>query len=146
MKKIIIIAAMLLGFAVAASAQPRAIGLRGGIGVANISYQHSMGFDFVEAGVGLWGSGFSVEGIYNVMLAQPSWTNKGEWGVYAGGGARVGVGNVFSLGVGGQVGLEYTFWFPLQLSLDIRPMINVTNLKTNPVDGFYPTLGIRYKF
>ena len=146
MKKIIIIAAMLLGFAVAASAQPRAIGLRGGIGTANISYQHSMGSDFVEACVGLLGSGFSVEGIYNVMLAQPSWTNKGEWGVYAGGGARVGVGNVFSLGVGGQVGLEYTFWFPLQLSLDIRPMINVTNLKTNPVSGFYPTLGIRYKF
>ena len=145
MKKIILAAALVLGFAVAASAQPRAIGVRIGNG-GEISYQHSMGSDFVEAGVGLWGSGFSVEGIYNVMLAQPNWTNKGEWGVYAGGGARVGVGNVFSLGVGGQVGLEYTFWFPLQLSLDIRPMINVTNLKTNPVDGFYPTLGIRYKF
>ena len=106
MKKIIIIAAMLLGFAVAASAQPRAIGIRN----AGISYQHSMGADFIEAGVGLYGSAFSVEGVYNIMLAQPSWTSRGEWGFYAGPGANVGLGNKWlNVAVVGQVGLEYTF-------------------------------------
>ena len=39
MKKILLIAAMVLGFAVAASAQPRAIGLRGGVG---LSYEERM--------------------------------------------------------------------------------------------------------
>jgi hypothetical protein len=42
MKKIIVIAALMLGFAVAAVAQPRAIGGRLGNG-AEVSYQHSLG-------------------------------------------------------------------------------------------------------
>ena len=54
MKKIILIAAMVLGFAVAAVAQPRAIGLRGGYGV-ELSYQHTLGENFVEANLGLTG-------------------------------------------------------------------------------------------
>ena len=154
MKKIILAAAMVLGFAIAATAQPRAIGVRIGNG-AEISYQHSFNANFLEVDGGV-GLGFDktfnlgATGIYNFMIAQPAWTDRGEWGFYAGPGASVGLGlgdvNYLTLGAAGMVGLEYTFWFPLQLSLDIRPMINVTNLKTNPVSGFYPTLGIRYKF
>ncbi len=54
MKKIIIIAALALGFAVAASAQPRAIGGRLGNGL-EASYQHTVrGADFVEANLGLF--------------------------------------------------------------------------------------------
>ena len=143
MKKILLIAAMVLGFAVAASAQPRAIGLRGGVGLANVTYQHSMGTNFLEAGLGLYDSAFSVEGVYNFMLAQPSWTSRGEWGVYAGPGANVVLGNsVFDIAVVGQVGLEYTFWFPLQLSIDVRPPFGLNN----GFSGFYPALGIRYRF
>ena len=143
MKKILLIAAMVLGFAVAASAQPRAIGLRGGVGLANVTYQHSMGTNFLEAGLGLYGSAFSVEGVYNFMLAQPSWTSRGEWGVYAGPGANVVLGNsVFDIAVAGQVGLEYTFWFPLQLSIDVRPQFGLNY----GFSGFYPALGIRYRF
>ena len=41
MKKIILVAALVLGFAVAAVAQPRAIGIRGGFG-AGLSYQHTV--------------------------------------------------------------------------------------------------------
>ena len=54
MKKIIVIAALMLGFAVAASAQPRAIGGRLGNG-AEVSYQHTLGQNFLEidGGAGL---------------------------------------------------------------------------------------------
>ena len=147
MKKIIILAAMVLGFSVAAAAQPRAVGLRLGYG-AEATYQHTMGdSNFIEANLGLNDfTTLNVAATYNWMLAKPQWTDRGEWGVYAGAGAAVGFNQTICIGAAGQVGLEYTFWFPLQLSLDIRPMINVTNLKTDPVSGFYPTLGIRYKF
>ena len=52
MKKIILIAAMVLGFAVAATAQPRALGARIGNG-AEISYQHSMDANFLQIDGGL---------------------------------------------------------------------------------------------
>ena len=54
MKKIILVAALVLGFAAAAAAQPRALGLRGGYGV-EASYQHTLGSNFVEADLGLYG-------------------------------------------------------------------------------------------
>ena len=148
MKKIIIVAAMMLGFAIAASAQPRAVGLRGGWGV-ELSYQHTLGENFVEADLGLVRNGFSLAGNYNWTLVRPEWTDRGEWGVYAGPGANLGVGfnGWFNVAVCGQVGLEYTFWFPLQLSLDIRPALGFST-GDDPFyfGGFYPTLGIRYRF
>ena len=53
MKKIILIAAMICGFAVAASAQPKALGLRFGYG-AELSDQHNVaGANFIEADLGL---------------------------------------------------------------------------------------------
>ena len=151
MKKIILVAAMVLGFAVAAVAQPRAIGVRLGNG-GEISYQHALGANFLEVDGGL-GLGFDktlnvgATGIYNFMIAQPNWTSRGEWGFYAGPGASVGLGigeaNYLTLGVAGMVGLEYTFSFPLQLSIDFRQHIGIGN-------GFWcPSsvgLGVRYKF
>ena len=53
MKKFFLVAAMVLGFAAAASAQPRAIGARLGWGI-DVSYQHTVkNADFVEANLGL---------------------------------------------------------------------------------------------
>ena len=80
MKKIILVAAMVLGFAVAASAQPRALGLKLGWG-AELSYQHGFGSDFLEANLGL-NQFNSLDGsvVYNFMIAQPAWTSRGEWG------------------------------------------------------------------
>ena len=153
MKKIILIAAMVLGFATAAIAQPRAFGLRGG----ELSYQHSFGQNFLEVdggvGFGLGTSGslnVGATGIYNFMIAQPQWTDRGEWGFYAGPGATVGLGlgeaNYFTLAAAGMVGLEYSFWFPLQLSLDFRQHIG---LGFNGHGFWAPSsigLGVRYKF
>ena len=149
MKKIILAAALVLGFAVAASAQPRAVGLRGGWG-AELSYQHGFGADFLQADLGL-NTFNSINGsvVYNFMIAQPAWTSRGEWGFYAGPGASVGLGlgeaNYFTLGAAGMVGLEYTFWFPLQLSLDFRQHIGLgfgNGLWAPSSVG----LGVRYKF
>ncbi len=151
MKKIILVAAMVLGFAVAASAQPRAIGLRGGFG-AGVSYQHTVGANFIDAELG-FGQGLNVAASYNWILAQPNWTSRGEWGVYAGPGASVSLGfgdaSHLNLGVSAQVGLEYSFWFPLQLSLDLRPGLGfVTSGGASGFGfwGFWPALGVRYKF
>ena len=127
MKKIILVAALVLGFAAAAAAQPRAIGIRGGFG-AGVSYQHTVGANFIDADLG-FGNGLNLAATYNWMLAQPQWTSRGEWGVYAGPGAALGLGfgdaSFFNVGVAGEVGLEYTFWFPLQLSVDIRPQLGL---------------------
>ena len=151
MKKIILVAALVLGFAAVAAAQPRAVGLRGGYGI-EATYQHTMGENFLEANLGLGGfNSLNVAATYNWMLAQPDWTDRGEWGVYAGPGAALGLvfGNpgAFNIAAAGQVGLEYTFWFPLQLSLDIRPALGFsTGDKPFYFGGFYPSLGVRYKF
>ena len=151
MKKIILVAAMVLGFAVAASAQPRAIGARLGNG-GEVSYQHQLGANFLEVDGGL-GLGFDgtfnvgATGVYNFMIAQPAWTDRGEWGFYAGPGASVGLGvgetNYLTLGVAGMVGLEYTFWFPLQISIDFRQHVGIGQGLWMPSSV---GLGIRYKF
>ena len=155
MKKIILIAAMVLGFATAAIAQPRAFGLRGG----ELSYQHSFGQNFLEVdggvGFGLGTSGnlnVGATGIYNFMIAQPQWTDRGEWGFYAGPGGTVGLGldndnnSFFNVSVAGMVGLEYTFWFPLQLSVDFRQHIGAGFAGHGLYNLSSICLGVRYRF
>ncbi len=156
MKKIIVLAALIFGFSIAASAQPRAIGLRVGTS-GEISYQHSMGLNFIEVNAGLnmnaleeMTSGLVATGIYNFMIAQPQWTDRGEWGFYAGPGAAIGleVGEVnsFVVGAAGMAGLEYTFWFPLQLSVDYRMHLGFRTGE-NPIWAApHMALTARYRF
>ena len=156
MKKIILMAVAVLGFAVAAVAQPRAVGLRLGYG-AEASYQHTLGENFIQADLGLMGFGANINAnaTYNWMIAKPQWTDRGEWGFYAGPGAGLGLGWVegasyVNFGVVGMVGLEYTFWFPLQLSIDLRPQIGCVVVPGGGA-GFYfdswcPALSVRYRF
>ena len=152
MKKFFIAAALVLGFAVVASAQPRAIGLRLGWG-AEASYQHTVyNEDFVEVDLGLCTfDGLNASAVYNFMIAQPACTDRGYWGFYAGPGLAVGMGGLttdsayFNLGVAGQVGLEYTFWFPLQLSFDIRPVLGF-GFNYGLHWSVMPAIGVRYRF
>lgn len=146
MKKIVLIAAMVLGFTFAASAQPRAIGARLSYG-AELSYQHTLGQNFLEADLGLGDFRYlNVAATYNFMIAKPDWTDRGEWGFYAGPGIALGAGkDLFNVGVAGQVGLEYTFWFPLQLSIDMRPQLGLVGDHFG-LWGWYPQLGVRYRF
>ncbi len=148
MKKILVVAALVLGFAVAASAQPRALGLRFGYG-AELSYQHSYGSNFLEADLGLnTFNALNAAATYNFSLAQFG----NGFNVYAGPGAAVGLGfgevSHLYVGVAGQLGIEYIFNIPLQISLDLRPQIGLRFSEGVGFGlwGWYPNLGIRYAF
>jgi len=193
MKKIFATLVLALAVAVSAFAQPKAIGGRFGYSGLDVDYQHYLGnpnFLQVNAGldyIGAFGGRGSV--LYNITFAQPNWTSRGDWAWYAGAGlsagwvydygnkrtwevagnkvvdwARAGRGFMFSIPV--QVGLSYTFWFPLQLSVDIRPYLGIhstnevyydgegTRVTGDRITGFYntglwglaPTLSVHYAF
>ncbi len=98
------------------------------------------------------------------------WNEKGEWHWYMGVGAAGGYGWTAWTSVGGisagasqnwgfvgaacRVGIEYDFWFPLQLSLDYRPTVGAglfDNGNGGAETGLYwemtcIALGVRYKF
>ena len=151
MKKIILAAALVLGFAVAASAQPRAIGVRIGNG-GEISYQHSMGSNFLEVdgglGLGLVDGVFNVgaTGIYNFMISEFG----NGFGFYAGPGAGVGLAlgevNYLALSAAGMVGIEYNFNFSLQIWLDFRQHIGIGFSGNGIWAPSSVGLGLRYQF
>lgn len=176
----------------AAFAQPRSAGLRIGATGLDGTYQHSIKPNqFIEGNIGLdFGynangkAGFKATAIYNFVFARPAWTEKGSWALYAGPGISIGGVNDmavhkigkerigytdggFLLALATQVGIEYNFDFPLQISLDIRPYFgihvndgkyyNIIDKETqkygttvgfydNGMLGFAPTLSIRYRF
>ena len=147
MKKALLIVAAILGLAVVASAQPRALGIRAGYG-AELSYQHTLGGqNFIEADLG-WAlgnpGGLDLGLSYDFIIAP-----LGPLNFYAGPSAQAwmwfGESSGFGVGVGAQLGLEYCFdSIPLQLSLDWKPSFNIV-----PASGFGwqgIALGIRYLF
>lgn len=144
--KLVLILTFLFAFSDLMKAQPRALGLRGGYG-AELSYQHSLGRNFVEADLG-WGfNGLWVSGIYDFLFPIQDGFN-----FYAGPGAQLGMFMYhkdgrslgrFDLGLVGQIGVEYNFDFPLQLSLDWRPSFTFLGGGF----GYYGiALGARYRF
>ena len=158
MKKFLIILVAALGMAAVASAQPKAIGGRIGNYGLDISYENYVGSgsDFLEFELGLDDafstSAFHFDGVYNIMIAHPDWTSSGQWGFYAGPGASVAVWengkaeNVVSAGVVGNVGLEYIFDFPLQLSISLRPRLMFGDGKVRDNGLLSLGLGFRYMF
>ena len=162
MKKIVLLFVFAVAMATAAFAQPRAIGARIGYGF-EASYQHSMGENnMIEVELGLPGFN-AIEAAATYDWLNPGglmipWENKGSWNWYAGVGAAVGYnwGSWYSAyafgGVAGRVGVEYTFDFPLQLSVDWRPVIGVDGNKYGVdfyADGLYSgaiAIGARYIF
>lgn len=144
MKKTLLILAALLGFAVAASAQSRALGIRAGYG-GELSYQHSLGANFAEFDLGWFSKGFDVVGIYDFIIA-----GNGEVNLYAGPGAQLGFYNYdgtskMNVGLAGQIGVEWNFpGVPLQLSIDWRPVYFFLNGHGFGYDS--AGLGLRYRF
>lgn len=56
---------------------------------------------------------------------------------------------LFFFGFVGQIGFEYKFWFPLQLSADLRPTFGICDgefWKDGLVYSFVPTFSVRYSF
>ena len=165
MKKTLLIVIALLGLSLAAVAQPKAIGVRGGLlgphFNGEISYEQwsslfDNDYDFVELDLGVFGgNGFKATALYNFTLAQPEFTDRGEWGIYLGPGVAVGYGTGINkndekksapfLGLAAQLGVEYTFWFPLQVSVDFRPGFMIPAYMNR--DNWYGfALSARYAF
>jgi opacity protein-like surface antigen len=145
MKKIAIIMVAVFAVAAFAKAQDNALGIRL-TGGAEVSYQRMLSqTNRLEFNLG-WGWNTSaLSGFY--QWVNPI-TNGLKW--YIGPGASLGFyshngESGSSIGVGGTIGLEYNFDFPLQLSLDWRPIINFgtydSQFGSNNVG-----LGIRYRF
>ena len=166
MKKIILIAVAIITMGAIASAQPKAIGGRFGYGPLEASYQHYLGDpNFMEIDLGAYSysshSGFLATGTYNWVFSQPDWTPRGNWSWYAGPGVAFGSvprkqkegdwENKAMFGIVGQVGLEFQFWFPLQISADVRPIIGYSDGEfwDDVFDAgniFFPVISIRYMF
>lgn len=160
MKKFLLVLVLAVGAISFASAQPRAIGGRLGYGIA-VSYQHSLGQNMVNLDVDFPGFyGIGAAATYDWIFPITSWQEKGSWNWYAGVGAGLAFNfrNYMSVGVAGRIGVEYNFWFPMQLSLDWRPVVGPrfwfdhNNGNHNGVGfhygGLYDgiALGIRYNF
>lgn len=153
MKRILLVLVVTLGVVVAINAQPRAIGIRGGYGF-EASYQHSMGdrnMLSIDAGLN-FPFGLNAAATYDWIFPM-SWTSKGEFNFYAGPGLTAGF-NVWEgydgnhsygyVGIAGRGGLEYQFWFPLQLSVDYRPAIAFALGDNGSSSSFYG--GALYSF
>lgn len=148
MKKFVLVALSVLAVSFAASAQPRALGLRAGYG-AELSYQHDLGGNFLEADLGFMSNTISLTGIYDFIFA-----NAGICNFYVGPGAHIGMWNSkdsngnsslsLSAAVVGQLGVEFQLPIPMNISLDWRPAFYLTNGRGFGWDGF--ALGLRYRF
>jgi len=157
MKKILLIAVLAVA-SLAAYAQPRAIGGRLGYG-AEVSYQHGFGeSNMLEVEVGVPGF-YGLEAACTYDWIDPfnapvPWDQKGEWHWYMGVGGALQTNFGFNygfVGAAGRIGIEYDFWFPLQLSLDFRPTLGVAFGGGAAAFGYDLYcgglgLGIRYKF
>ena len=161
MKKTLLIALFAIACGTMAYAQPRAIGGRLGYG-AEFSYEHTLGSGnmvSLEVGApGFWGiEAACTHDWIDPFGATVPWNEKGEWHWYMGVGGAVQwswkATDYFFLGAAGRFGIEYDFWFPLQLSLDFRPTLGVMMGGKPFGAGFgYDLyagaigLGVRYKF
>lgn len=168
MKKIILTAVMTIALAFGSQAQEinkNAIGLRigdnDGFG-GEVSYQRALGDNNrLELDLG-WRDSKHYDAVKLVGLYQWIWNIEGGFNWYAGVGGGVGKwdyngpgdpdpdGGTFLLAAG-DIGIEYVFDFPLQLSLDLRPELYFGDDRDDFDDdynNFGPdiALGVRYTF
>ena len=160
MKKIFTTMVVMLAVASVAFAQPRAIGGRVGYNT-EFSYQHSITDGmYVDLTAGL-GNAWS-RWAYADVTASFDWVFniKGIWNWFVGPAAGIGFGYGVAykdydympmrVNVGGQIGFEWQFGIPLNLTVDWRPMINVMGFKNTYYGPWYGLanigVGLRYRF
>ncbi len=167
MKKLFLSAFLLVGLVMSTHAQDRrnALGLRlgdnDGFG-GEVSYQRFLSSDNrLEFDLG-WRDADNYDAVKLVGLYQWVWNIDGGFNWYAGVGAGLGTWSFdnddyppyydgdddsgFYALVAGDIGIEYNFDIPLQLSLDFRPELYFADDFRE--DDFGPdiALGIRFRF
>ena len=160
MKKLLLSTTMLFGFMFCANAQnisENALGLRlgtnDGFG-SEITYQRKLSSNNrLELDLG-WRNGNNVDAIKLTGLYTWVWNIDQGFNWYAGFGGGLGSWNTNVNGykdngtfayAAGDIGIEYNFDFPLQISLDLRPEIGGHGYYENNY-GSDIALGLRYKF
>jgi hypothetical protein len=148
-----IVMACIAIFIVQAQSTQKNIGLRFGP-TAEISYQHPLSdVNRVEIDLGTSRTVFSLNGIYHWTNDLSDWADGLSW--YYGPGATLGFvryNNIqdvsrLALGVVGQIGLEYNFNFPLQLTADFRPAIYIYRPKSMDYSNYGNfCISARYRF
>ena len=136
---------------------PKAVGLRLGLGL-EASYQHALGDNFIQTDLGaahFMAPNLNATLTYNYMIAKSKGGRIGQLGFYAGPGVGIGWdnfwgNNAMNIYVAGQIGLEYSFRFPIQISVDWRPQLGLA-LSSHYGAGFYlgylyPTASLLYRF
>ena len=143
MKKICVLTVFVFCSVFTLFAGDNALGVRLGYG-GEVSYQHSLGsYNRLEVDAG-WNSKYlGLAGVYQWVWDLSALGDGFKW--YAGVGAVLGIyEDDFALGAAGNIGIEYNFNIPLQISLDYRPTFYLI-----PGTDFCSTgvgLGIRYRF
>ena len=172
------------------ASSPRSMGFRIGATGFDASYQHvTKKNQFVQGDFGV-DFGYNANGhpgvrataSYNFVWARPAWTARGYWALYSGPALTLGyvndlvhirIGedvkytpkksgdNGFMTAIGAQVGLEYTFDFPMSMALEVRPVFGIhvndgvdlggvyakgVGFYDNGMLGFVPTFALRYRF
>jgi len=166
MKKVIYSLGIIMGLSFATTAQvnPHAIGLRGGSGNygsgAELSYQHGLGdANRLELDLGWRGNrsnNNSYSSIYLAGIYHWDWNITAGLNWFVGPGATIGLhsdkhfndNDGITVGVGGQIGLEYDFnehGVPLLLALDTRPMWRLVGWGKG-VAGYGGAFSLRYTF
>ncbi len=149
MKKFFFMLLAVVAFSTAVNAQSN-LGLRFGAGYgygAELSYQMPVGGNRLELDLGFASNEWNYINLNGVY--QWTWNIAGNFGWYAGVGANLGIfsnsnHDGFGLGVAGQIGLEYNFNIPLQITLDFRPTWNIIGYEGFGWGG--ANLGLRYRF
>lgn len=152
MKRFILVL-VLIGAFITADAQPRAIGGRFG-GDAEFSYQHGFGStNMLDCTIGAYGYAFRRIGIQAIVVYDWIFNIEGGFNFYVGPGGGAGFNFIRRapvVHIGGQVGVEYQFGIPLNLSFDYRPMFNALGFLDHEwgswvnLSGF--AFGARYRF
>lgn len=146
---------LLLSFATAKAQDYQfAVGLRAGL-ASGITYKQMLSSNTAVEGIlTIRYGGINVTGLFQMQQRLPG-TQRFNW--YYGGGAHVGIyqtqrfnidRNVNDtrviLGADGILGIEYNFDFPLNVSLDWKPAINILGYGPIIYDGL--GLSLRYYF
>lgn len=152
MKKVFITLLALVALTTAAHAQyNHTLGVRLGAGSAfgaELSYQGFLSdINRIELDLGAHFGQYDGSRYNAVSLAAMyhwHWFLAGGFGFYVGPGVKAYIQERHAgLGIGGQVGVDYQFNVPLQISIDFRPMYHLINYSGG---NYGVALGLRYAF